>query len=215
MNENDVFRFDDGPYVLGALDEADRLAFEAHLLTCAECRERVAELRPTADLLGGITAADLEDVAPVPETMLPGLLARARRERRRRRAGTVSLGAVAAAAAAALVVVAWPASKPSAPVAEAFAPVRPSPVSATAALVARHWGTEIDLHCHYAEESERSVPYQLVVTDRGHHSFIAGTWTLAPGNDTDFTGGTAVPRADIELVQITLPDGTPILQLTP
>ncbi len=215
MSENDPFRYDDGPYVLGALDEADRLAFEAHLLTCAECRDRVAELRPTAALLAGITAADIEDVPPVPETLLPGLLARARRERRRRRIGTASLGAVAAGAAAALVVVAWPAGNPSAPATEAFAAVRPSPVSATATLVAKHWGTEIDLHCHYAEVAEQSPPYSLVVTDRDHHTYVAGTWTLAPGKDTEFTGGTAVPRADIERVQITLPDGTPILQLSP
>lgn len=220
MSDDDPFRYDDGAYVLGALDDSDRQAFEAHLDTCAECRARVDELRPTGTLLtgallAGITAADLDAGPPVPDTMLAGLLARARRERRRRQFGIASLGAVAAAAAAALVVVSWPAGSPPAPATEAFAPVRPSPVSATATLVAKQWGTEIELHCRYAEPSEHSAPYQLIVTDRGHHRYVAGTWTLAPGGDTNFTGGTAVPRADIERVQITLPDGTPILQLTP
>lgn len=39
------------PYVLGALDAAERRAFEAHLRTCAVCIEEVRSLRPVADSL--------------------------------------------------------------------------------------------------------------------------------------------------------------------
>jgi len=39
------------PYVLGALDGADRLAFEAHLATCPVCSEEVRSLRRVADAL--------------------------------------------------------------------------------------------------------------------------------------------------------------------
>ncbi|MFN8573322.1 MAG: anti-sigma factor [Gemmatimonadaceae bacterium] len=38
-------------YALGALDERDRGAFEAHLAECAECRSAVAEYRNVAGLL--------------------------------------------------------------------------------------------------------------------------------------------------------------------
>jgi anti-sigma-K factor RskA len=39
------------PYVLGALDDADRRAFEAHLATCSVCAEEVRSLRAVADAL--------------------------------------------------------------------------------------------------------------------------------------------------------------------
>lgn len=51
------------PYVLGALDRADREAFEAHLLSCAACAEEVRSLsRATAAL-----AHTVPQVTPRPE----------------------------------------------------------------------------------------------------------------------------------------------------
>jgi hypothetical protein len=211
----DPFRYHDGAYVLGALDNDDRVAFEAHLATCADCRARVAEARSTEQLLAGLTLHDIEDSTPVPDTLLPGLLRAARQERARRRWFTGSLGALAAACAAALIVVVWPAgSSDSGPALRAFAAVRPGPVTASARLVPRGWGTEIDLQCHYAETVERYRAYTLVVIDNQNHRYSAGSWKLAPGDETDFTGGTSVRATDIDRVEITLPDGTPILRLT-
>jgi hypothetical protein len=212
----DPFRYDDAAYVLGALDDADRAAFEAHLETCAACRARVEEARAGRDLLAGLAPSDLQGAAPVPDTMLAGLVRAARRERNRRRWLTTSLGAAAAACAIALTIVLWPASSgPSGPPAQAMHQVRPGPVSATAKLIAKGWGTEIDLECRYTDSSvERYVPYSLVVVDKLGNKYQAGSWTLAPGPETTFTGGTAVQIPDIAKVQITLQDGTPILQLT-
>lgn len=45
-----------GAYVVDALDDAERVAFEAHLATCADCRDEVASLGDTAALLGGLSA---------------------------------------------------------------------------------------------------------------------------------------------------------------
>jgi anti-sigma factor RsiW len=42
---------DAGAYVLGALDEPEREAFEHHLAGCAECRDEVERLRPAVDAL--------------------------------------------------------------------------------------------------------------------------------------------------------------------
>jgi hypothetical protein len=210
----DPFRYDDAVYVLGALDTAERVAFEAHLETCAECRARVADARAGHDLLAGLDAHDLEDVAPMPDTLLPGLLRSARRERIRRRGLMASLAAVAAACAAALIVVLWPTgSGPSGPAARQFEALRPSPVTATATLVAKGWGTQINLQCRYAYSVEHNIPYLLAIFDKSGRKYLAGSWTLAPGEETKFTGGTAVQLPDIARVVISLPNGTPVLQL--
>jgi anti-sigma-K factor RskA/putative zinc finger protein len=42
---------DPGAYLLGALGEHERQAFEAHLAVCAECRQEVDRLRPAAEAL--------------------------------------------------------------------------------------------------------------------------------------------------------------------
>jgi predicted anti-sigma-YlaC factor YlaD len=209
---SDPFRYDDAAYVMGALDDADRLAFEAHLETCPECQARVAEARATTGLLAGITAADLDEPAPMPDTLLPGLLRSARRDRMRTRWLTSGLGSLAAASVAALVVVLWPGGSTTSP-GEAMNAVRPSPVAATAKLVAKGWGTEIDLECRYSDSVQRYAPYSLTVIDDQGIEHPAGSWLLAPGNETEFTGGTSVRREDIAKVQITLQDGTPILEL--
>jgi hypothetical protein len=209
----DRFRHDDAAYVLGALAPDERIAFEAHLDTCAECRARVAEARAAADLLAGLTVADTADPGPMPDTLLPGLLRRADRERARRSWVIGSLAAVAAACSVALVVLLWPSTAGSPAPALAFQQVRPSPVNATASLVAETWGTEIDLRCHYSYEVQRGIPYRLVVVDDAGAHHAAGSWTLAPGNEVTFTAVTSVPKADIARVLITLANGSPILQL--
>lgn len=50
---SDHARWDDvaGAYVLGAMAARERDEFEAHLATCATCREEVDELRPAAEAL--------------------------------------------------------------------------------------------------------------------------------------------------------------------
>ena len=50
-----------GAYAVDALDDLERARFEAHLKSCADCRDEVAGLRETAALLG---SADV--VAPPP-----------------------------------------------------------------------------------------------------------------------------------------------------
>ena len=45
------FRDDVGAFLLGALTDPEREAFERHLAECEECRLEVDRLRPAADLL--------------------------------------------------------------------------------------------------------------------------------------------------------------------
>lgn len=52
-----------GAYLLGALEDHERVGFEAHLAGCPECRREVEQLRVAADAL----PAAAESVAPPPE----------------------------------------------------------------------------------------------------------------------------------------------------
>jgi anti-sigma-K factor RskA len=216
MTAPDPFVHDDAAYVLGALSDDERAAFEAHLATCADCRARVAEIRGVPALLAGITAADLAEEAP-PETLLPGLMRRAHRRRGRQRLLVGGLGAVAAACLIALAVVVWPfgssGSGSGQPAPRALHALVNVPVQATARLVATSWGTEIDLNCRYADGVEESRPYRLVVVDRQGHDEDLGSWRLPPDADISYTAGTALQPADIARVQITSVDGTPLLEL--
>lgn len=56
-------------YVLDALDEAERIAFESHLSGCAECRREIAELDP------GIEALARSAAEPPPPGMKAEVLA--------------------------------------------------------------------------------------------------------------------------------------------
>jgi carotenoid cleavage dioxygenase-like enzyme len=64
----------DAAYVLGALSDADRGEFEAHMAGCGSCRDAVAELAGVVPLLS--LAGDDAAVPPCPD-LLPALLAKA------------------------------------------------------------------------------------------------------------------------------------------
>jgi anti-sigma factor RsiW len=54
-------------YLEGALDERDRVAFEAHVAVCDGCGEYVEQLRATIELAGTLT---VDDLSPQAETAL-------------------------------------------------------------------------------------------------------------------------------------------------
>lgn len=211
----DPFRHDDAAYLLGALSRDERAAFEQHLAGCPACTARIEEIAALPPLLSGLSAADLDDDSlpdEVPASLWPALVRRAAAERRRRHWLTGGLAGVAAACAAALIVALWPssASAPARP--QAMTAVATSPVQASAALVTKPWGTEIDLVCHYDAGAPSGYPYALTVVDRNGTVDELGTWTLVPGTPTRFSSGTALPLDQIAGVQITAA-GRTILQL--
>jgi anti-sigma-K factor RskA len=53
MNDHTHYRDDVGAYLLGALPERERHAFERHVADCSECQEELERLRPAADALPG------------------------------------------------------------------------------------------------------------------------------------------------------------------
>jgi anti-sigma-K factor RskA len=53
MSHHTRYRDDIGAYLLGALSERERQAFERHLGGCRDCQEELERLRPAADALPG------------------------------------------------------------------------------------------------------------------------------------------------------------------
>jgi hypothetical protein len=203
---SDPFEHFDAAYVLGALSPGERTLFEQHLLTCAACAGRVAEVGGLPEQLSVLSAADvLQDAPPLPDTVLPTLLRAAGRHRRRTRRLFVGIGAVAAAAVVALAILIWPSSSaPPRPLAMRAVPG--APVSATVRLISRTWGTELDVHCRYAKAGSASpaVPYVLVVAGTDGSRQTLSRWKLGPGDEGDFVGATDFERDAIDRISIQL-----------
>ena len=207
----DPFAMYDGAYVLGALSDSERHAFEEHLATCDSCAASVRDLGGLPRLLASVPeSALLEEVAP-PRSLLLGVERRMRRDVNRRR---WIMGGIAAAAACLItvaVVVVQPDNGPSGhPV--AMSATGTAPITATADIRDVAWGTSIEVTCHY-DEVEPPRPYALVVVDRNGTSHELGTWNLSPGKVATYQSGTALHRSEITAVEITTVSGKPLLTL--
>jgi anti-sigma-K factor RskA len=62
MSDHGRYQDDVGAYLLGALNDLERQAFERHLAGCSECQEEIERLRPAAEALPGSVA----QLAPPP-----------------------------------------------------------------------------------------------------------------------------------------------------
>jgi hypothetical protein len=222
------FVHDDAAYVLGALSPVERLEFEKHLASCADCTRAVRELAGIPGLLGRVGARVLEDPpvdAPVPGTLLPALSRKVRRSRLRRT--LTAVGLAAAAAVIAPVVAAQlddrpaaptPSATPTGPEALDMAPLGEVPVRASVTMEQVLWGTKLGLTCTYDPESVEyelppTVDYVLFVrTDDGRTEQV-GSWTSVDGRTLQFAAGTATDAADIASVEVRTPDGRVVLEL--
>ena len=208
----DPFEHLDVAYVFGALEPAETARFEAHLVGCDACAERVALARGTSGLLAGITVDEV--VAEVPQTLLPGLLRRAAVARRRQRWLVGGLSSVAAACLVVLAVLTWPTAS-SHGTTYRLAAVQASPVSATVELSQTSSGTSITLHCVYRGATGAGpVQYALVVYDRAGRGYPLSTWTLSPGEDQVFPATTALAENQISHLDVTYQDHA-ILTVSP
>ncbi|MGH3502813.1 MAG: anti-sigma factor family protein [Nocardioidaceae bacterium] len=225
---SDEFSTYDAAYLLGALTPDDRQAYETHLQVCKECRQSVNRLAGMPGLLAKVPASELDSLktpatntaqTPVPQSLLPRLLAEVSRSRVRRRwsAGLLSAVAAACLAFALVLVFGLGPSERQAPAAEAMTPVAASPIRATASLDNQAWGTLIRVHCSYDGSGHAYAPhrYALVVLDAAGHSEQIATWTAVPGRVSTVAGSTSLPPDDIASVQVRTTDATPVLKLTP
>jgi anti-sigma-K factor RskA len=201
-------------YVLGALPAAERPAYEAHLAECGDCRQAVADLAGIPGLLSRVSPDDLADPLPLPDTLVPGLVRAVRRTGRRRRLvmGSLAAAAVVLAVAGTAVVVDGPDDEPPL---EAMTAVVDVPVTASAALVQRPWGTEITMDCEYTDTTKWSRPYALVAVTGAGKTFEIATWVVGPSRAASISGSVPVQPEEIDRLEIRSASGTPLLRLEP
>lgn len=224
----------DAAYVLGALSPADRLGYERHLTGCERCRRSVAELAGMPGLLGRVPREQVEaplPFEPLPETVLPALVARVRKEQRRK-AVLVTLGAAAAVAVVALGATALQAARDDGPTPEVAPPSasetvaasRPMDVlvdygvSADVTLTEVKAGTKVSWLCRYAEPEGdytggHAYRYNLVAFTRAGEKEPIGSWWAEPGETNAGTGTLGVYLDDITKVELQNDHGKAILRL--
>lgn len=223
----------DAAYVLGALTPEDAAAYEAHLATCADCRQAVDELTGLPDLLAQVppaeavaatapTSRDTNDASvAVPDTLLPRLLDEVARARTRRRWGVAAVGLAAAAALIVALVAVWPSSTPPTNRPVAMTAVSTSvPIHATAQFDDRSWGTLIRLRCTYDAVSTShytggttSTSYSLVVTDTKGRTQQIATWKVVPGRVSTVEGSTGLHEDEISTISVRSSQDAPVLTL--
>ncbi|AYG03699.1 anti-sigma factor family protein [Gryllotalpicola protaetiae] len=217
----------DAAYVLGALSPDDRRLFEEHLETCPECRASVAELAVMPALLAKVPAPEFPTVEEQPEAAsrkdpggdpfetrasrapqgsetLASLAHRVRRRRITRRWVLAGASVLAAAAIAAAVVLPTALSAPPAGTQIALEQTTPSPVTATVAVAAKRWGTELTMSCSYAQTSYSTATrdYALYVTDASGQATRVSSWSAWPGSTIRTSAAVATPKAELRTLQI-------------
>lgn len=228
----------DGAYVLGSLSPTERADYERHLGTCEECSRAVRELAGLPGLLGRVPADLLEQPVsePVPATLLPRLIAEARKHDRRRsiRTAVLAAAAVAVIAGGSVALAAGlrgsetpePDAAPTATVTITPPTVTTSPETAPRERMdavqrsgAKGWvsltpvrgGTRLELNCRY--EGQHAYAYEILVRTADGREETAGTFTAEPGKWQRVPGHASVPPEDIVEVEVGSSYGA-ILRLT-
>jgi anti-sigma-K factor RskA len=223
----------DAAYVLGSLSASERHEYEAHLGSCASCREAVAELGGMPALLSRLDRDEIAAIddgnddrsstPPMPPELLTSLLEKARWRRRRSRLVTWTLGA--AAAAVIVVVSAFIAlrsnpvtSMPNPPQAEsavAMMQVTPSPFTATVGVKSQNGGTTIDMSCRYGEwpagvqheeDQDAGDKLAMVVVGRDGRQDQVSTWVALDGTTATPHGHTSMPVEQIAAIRVVSAD---------
>jgi Putative zinc-finger len=185
-----------GAYVLGALDASERLEIEEHLRDCAYCRDELVRLSPLPGLLAQVSLDDvLADEPPIrpPEATPPAKPPR----NRRRILATVAAAAllVTGVGLAGRVVVddstttatTWSTS------------TGPTGIKATAALVDRGWGTDIQLTM---DDLPARARCRLVVVGSDGRIETAGWWTTGYAAQAEVPASTSIESDAIDRMEI-------------
>jgi hypothetical protein len=226
----------DAAYVLGSLAPAERAEYESHLRTCDECAQAVRELAGMPGLLARVPADVLEEPVlahPVPDTLLPGLVAAAQKQQRRRTIRTALLAAAAVAIiAGGSAVVATSlgegdegrdAAEPPVVVETTAPPEQMTSVgygesTGWVSLTPLAWGgTRVDLSCEYRSSygGDHAYMYTLVIrTTDGLEDQVA-SFSARSGDEVQADGDTSHALEEIAAVEVRTSDGEAILRLTP
>ncbi len=216
----------DGVYVLGALAAGERAEYERHLPGCEECSRALRDLAGLPGLLGRVPLEVLEQpeaADPVPETLLPAVVAEASRPRGRRTAALVAAAVVALLLATVGVTAALVddtgSDRSAAPsTSESTAPAQRltslgNPSTGWVSLTEKAWGTRIDLTCTYDGKLTERTTYVLVVQPVDGAPQQVGTWEADLGQEVHLTMATSVATDDIATVEVQTESGYQVLRL--
>jgi hypothetical protein len=237
--EQDYYRISIGAYVLGGLEPQEASDLEAHIATCPECQQELAEFTETAAHLSLVPPellAEALHAQPAPLDQDPAdelVLQRALREIRTERAGARRRRVLAVAAAVAALVAApvitavvvgggdsgQQIAQPPAPTAPASRTVQgrdpATGVSGVATLAAAPWGTK--LQAKFTGEP-RGAKCRLVVVSTSGERQVAGNWTVtetaAAGAGTNIQGSLSIPTTDIARLEVWTATGEQLLTVT-
>lgn len=222
----------DAAYVLGSLAPAERAEYESHLRTCDECAKAVRELAGMPGLLARVPADVLEEPLlphPVPDTLLPSLVAAAQKQQRRRTIRTALLAAAAVAViATGSAVVATsldgdeaPDASPPVVVETTSPPQQMTPVGDSRS---EGWlsltplasgGTRLDLDCTYGSGyGGDGYTYKLVVRTKDGLRHDVAKFFARAGEEEQVSETTDVDVDEIVKVEVRNSYGA-ILWLTP
>jgi hypothetical protein len=196
-----------GVYALGQLGDEERVALEAHLEGCPECRAEAEALLGVARLLPLADPARVESPAPLPPAALGERIAASiggeRKARRRRRARTrlgFAFASAAAAAAVVLAIVLLPGGGGEASPEQhvSFSSLPPG-VRIGATLEPHPYGTEIRMYVHGVRSGTLCTVFL-----RGPHgqTVPAGTFRYRYGDDSDAQLSAALDLSRTEAIGV-------------
>lgn len=206
-----------GVYILGSIDPAERAMVDRHLALCPSCRNEVAGLAGIPGLLGRLAEAEVTALADPPaadDRLLGRILTAAAAAHRRN-----TLRGRLLAAAAAVILLAAGAGTGAALVAGRDTPTPPGavrltsaagPVSVSAALTPKAWGTSVDLRLSGVPGGHRC---RLVAVSRNGTTDVAASYLSTASGRANVTGATAMKIAEISALRIVDTDGRTLVTL--
>jgi hypothetical protein len=216
------YELDDGAYILGALEPAERAEYERHLATCPPCRDAIAQLAVLPGLLGRLDPQTAQRSVTAPPTLLPRVLAavRARRAaaRRRRLLGAVS-GALAVVALAFVVGLGVHLAQPAAPDPITYRPMSVGEggvrVDAEIGIQEQPTGTVVSVRCLYHGESDRTWQILLIVYPRQEEAESIGSWIATGGQPVEVSAITRYSPDQIDRIELQTRNHTTIAWWSP
>ncbi|HZX02485.1 zf-HC2 domain-containing protein [Kribbella sp.] len=229
MSEHDRTQL--GAYALGALEPAEAAEVEAHLATCAECQDELAELTELKNLLGEVPPEAFLDGPPENGELM---LQRTLREARamppvelpaptpvKRRSPWLLIAAAAVVVAGALGggVAIGRSSTPSSDQTVAGSRQVTTVDTNTGARMAttvepRTGWSWVQVHVSGLKAGDQC---EMVVTDKAGYSWVAGSWLVsekAAKNGSTFGGGVLVPLDQVHTVEIRTVQGQHVVTAT-
>jgi hypothetical protein len=227
--DDDQYAMWDAAYVLGSLSSSERHHYEAHLSSCASCREAVSQLSGMPALLSRLDRDEVaaiddgnDDSNAAPPELLTPLLQKMRWRRRRTRLAIWTSAAAAAVAVVAGVFIALqssPGTRAPAPQqdtsAVAMRQMTPSAFTATVSVKSQAGGTLIDMSCTYGEppadaqhgeDQDAGDKLAMVAVGRdGSHDQVA-TWVAVDGTTATPSGYTSMPVQQIAAIEMVSAD---------